>query len=79
MNVIEGTKRMQRAGRWMVIIALGLCVLMLCWTAISFLLPSYVHGYGVSDLILLLFFVAVPGAVLWLAGWILEGFAKEAH
>jgi hypothetical protein len=79
MNVAEGASRMKRAGRWMILIALAACVFLLFLTALSFLLPQYLPRYGTSDMILLLLFIAFPGAFLWLAGWILEGFAKETH
>jgi hypothetical protein len=31
------------------------------------------------DLVLLLLMIATPGAGLWLAGWITEGFAKDGR
>jgi hypothetical protein len=77
MNLIEGAQRMQRAGRWIVYIAVGLCVLLLGMSAVSTLIPNPMHGLGLMDLTFVLIFLAAPGGVLWLGGWILEGFAKK--
>jgi len=77
MNLMEGAARMKRAGQWIVYISVGLCVLMLGMSAISAFLPNPMHGLGVFDLTFVLVFLAAPGAVLWLGGWILEGFAKK--
>jgi len=77
MNLLEGAARMKRAGQWIVYIAVGLCVLMLGMSAISALLPNPMHGLGIFDLTFVLVFLAAPGGVLWLGGWILEGFAKK--
>ena len=68
---------MQRAGRWIVYIAVGLCVLLLGMSAVSTLIPNPMHGLGLMDLTFVLIFLAAPGGVLWLGGWILEGFAKK--
>jgi hypothetical protein len=82
MNVIEGAGRMQRAGRWMVLISMSVFVLFVCLSEVFVYLRigEYLNGFGMFHLLLsLLFLIAVPGAVLWLAGWILEGFAKDTH
>jgi hypothetical protein len=45
--------------------------------AVALLRPSLGIGFALLDLILLPLLVAAPGAVLWLAGWIVEGFAEK--
>jgi hypothetical protein len=79
MNVAEGARRMQYAGRWMVFIALIGSVLFAGLTLVLAYLPGgqYVHGFGVLEFIPLFFPIATMGAILWLAGWIVEGFAKK--
>jgi hypothetical protein len=76
MNVHEGARRMQRAGKWLVMIPLS--VLSLIW-AIAFIETLLKHGYPPyhAPLIFLILFIylAIPGGALWLAGWIVEGFA----
>jgi hypothetical protein len=79
MNVAEGARRMQQAGRWMVLIPLGASLLFVG----SFLVLAYlpagaeVHGFGVLGIVPLLMSIEIPGAALWLAGWIVEGFAQK--
>jgi hypothetical protein len=85
MNLTEGANRMQRAGRTMVTIAL--CAFTLCalLSAIYAFLPSSAHSavfFGVvSPLIFTVIWISAMtiavGTVLWIAGWILEGFAKS--
>jgi hypothetical protein len=73
---------MQRAGRWIVLISMGFFVLFLCLSEVFNYLRNgeYFNGFAMMHLLVsLLFLIVVPGAVLWLAGWILEGFAKDAH
>jgi hypothetical protein len=79
MNLVEGAKRMQQAGRWIFTAAAILLVLSLCLSAG---LKSLHHGefFLPTDLATpLLFLVAISSAILWLTGWILEGFGKDAH
>lgn len=82
MNIAEGAARMQRAGRAMVILAL--CAFALCAIAagIYAFLPSYLHVTEVFSIVLPLLLTVIwicamaiaLGTVLWVAGWILEGF-----
>jgi hypothetical protein len=79
VSALSGAKRMQFAGRRVFLIAVG-CVLLL-WTAtlviwmITSSGPSWIGSipFILGGLCLLL---GVLGAALWLAGWIVEGFAK---
>jgi hypothetical protein len=75
MNVYEGAKRMRRAGQWMIVISLAELTLL----AFAGLYGAHFDP-GLGGPLLLFFFVFVTsGALLWLAGWIVEGFAKSAH
>ena len=75
MNIHEGVRRMRRAGQWMIVISLAeLTLLMFAGALGAHVDPSLGGSFR------LFFFISViPGAFLWLAGWIVEGFAKEGH
>jgi hypothetical protein len=78
MNALEGARRMKVAGRWMVWIALSLTVLM--WgllTLFSYLRAGFFGGFGFLEPVIIFVYLACPGGALWLAGWIVEGFAKN--
>jgi nitric oxide reductase large subunit len=81
MSVATGAKRMKIAGRWMVIVAVCAFVLFTGLGVVRAFLPFSEHFYGFGLLqfvpLLVLFYIGVPGAILWLAGWIVEGFANE--
>lgn len=81
MNLIEGSKRMHHAGRILVPIALGLIAVF-----IAFMIFVYQSNYFVIRDILRLFLplfiwlcgiALTSGALLWIAGWILEGFIQH--
>jgi hypothetical protein len=76
MNITEGARRMQSAGRWIFLInaAFGLCLV-----GVDLLLPPYMRDFRLLGIVPLLFPILVLGAALWLAGWIVDGFAKDAH
>jgi hypothetical protein len=77
MNVHEGAKRMKQAGALLALIPVCFFVLILgLQIAISARKGTAGLGgvgFGVADILVLL----APGALLWLAGWITEGFAKN--
>jgi hypothetical protein len=87
VNVIEGAKRMQRAGRAMVIIALSVFALCAIAAAVYAFLPAYLHVSEVFTIVLpivvtVAWFCAVAiavGGILWVGGWILEGFFHHTH
>jgi hypothetical protein len=87
MNVIEGAKRMQRAGRALVIIALSAFALCVIGALVYAFLPSYLHVSEVFRIVLpllvtVVWFCAVGiavGGILWIGGWILEGFVHRSH
>lgn len=77
---------MQRAGRAMVfigLIAFGVCAFL---SVIFAFLPASVHVSAVFGIVSPAVFTVLwissmaiaSGAVLWIAGWIMEGFAKDA-
>jgi len=79
MNISEGARRIQRAGRWICLVSTSLAALLgVLATIISyFRIGIFIPATGVV-VVYLMSFIFVPGAVLRLAGWILEGFAKTA-
>lgn len=87
MNVIEGAKRMQRAGRAIVIIALSVFVLCGIAAGASAFFPTYLHVSAVFTIVLPLLATAIwlcavafaVGGILWAGGWILEGFFHHTH
>jgi hypothetical protein len=82
MNIQVGAGRMKQAGIWLAVIGV-------CWRApavcfqkvVFFPLGGDPFGHGVAIarglLIEEIILAAVPGALLWIAAWIVEGFAKE--
>jgi hypothetical protein len=87
MNVVEGAKRMQRAGRALVIIALSAFALCAIAAAVYAFLPAYLHVSEVFRIVLpllvtVIWFCSVAiavGGILWIGGWILEGFVHHSH
>ncbi len=77
---------MRRAGRALVIIALGAFTLCAVAAGVYAFLPSYLHVTEVVSVVAPLLFTVIwicsmaiaLGAVLWIAGWILEGFAHRS-
>jgi hypothetical protein len=68
---------MQRAAQWMIFIPLT--VLLLSMFAVEILNRLYAGHGRLLDVISVFLPLMIPGALLWLAGWIVEGFAKETH
>jgi len=52
-------------------------VLLACLLAVALLVPTAGIHFALLDLILIPALLAIPGAVLWLIGWIVEGFAEK--
>ena len=79
MSALEASRRMKRIGQWLVFAALTL--LLLLWAiALGFSLwrgTPMSMSLGLFDLLLVFLLIAAPGAALWVAGWITEGFAKN--
>jgi hypothetical protein len=70
---------MKRIGQWLVFAALTL--LLLLWAIVLGL--SLWHSapmsfpLGLLDLLFIFLLIVAPGAALWVAGWIAEGFARN--
>jgi len=87
MNILEGASRMQRAGRALVIFALATFTLCVVGAGIYALLPSYLHVAEIIGVLIPLVFGAVwfcalaivLGVLLWIGGWVLEGFFHHTH
>jgi len=73
MNVQEGARRMKRAGLWLALIPVVLQVLRICIQMA--LIARAGIGAVVGGIGILVW--AIPGTLLWIAGWIVEGFAKK--
>ena len=80
MNIVEGARRMKVAGRWIVFIPLTV-ILVLMGVVLVVVCLSAAGALPVMELqfIAPLLILAVPGAFLWLAGWIVEGFDEHHH
>ena len=84
MNLIEGAKRIQRLARIAIFIALGFgTVALLLALAYTFLPqhmwdtppnPLVASAYGTFEIFGAYSFAF--GAIFWLVGWLLEGFAQ---
>jgi hypothetical protein len=61
MNVPEGARRMRRGGVFLLL---------------SSLLAAYAGAWVSPDHSMNALLIVIPGALLWLAGWILEGFSS---
>ena len=79
MNFKEGARRMRVAGLWMIVVPLSAFLLLWAVTlTIALIRVGSPAGFGVIDLSPCIPLV-IPGAILWLAAWIMEGFAKDAQ
>ena len=84
MSVHEGARRMRIAGRGMVIAGLVLFAVWACLFAFAaFTRAGMEAPIPGAPVVLLLFvpaiYIAGTGALLWLAGWIVEGFGNDVH
>ena len=67
---------MRRAGRWMILLPLTAMALL---SLAAFIAYAFHQSYAMLGLAPLFLMIMIPGAILWLAGWILDGFAKDTH
>jgi hypothetical protein len=77
MNIAGGARRIQFAGRCLIGISLvlfGACVVTLL---VALLLPSLGLHVALAELVMIPLLPAVPGAALWVTGWVVEGFADN--
>ncbi len=82
MNVQEGARRMQYAGAWLAVIPACLSALVVIFQMTSLFSPdatriagrlAIVGGFRLGEILV----AGLPGIALWIAGWIVEGFAKD--
>jgi len=80
MNAAEGARRMQTAGRWMVFTPVSLGLLFICLSFVIAYLPVGRNslGFPLFAFVPLLLLIGILGVFLWLAGWIVEGFAQKS-
>jgi len=75
MNTREGARRMKVAGLWLVAVPLTAIVLLLIVSEIGGL---FVDGKEHAMVLFPLFTpLLAPGVLLWIGGWIVEGFGKK--
>jgi len=79
MDVQEGARRMKRAGQWLIMVPLTAVLILLAIGLVVSVLRHDSGSLGRGPIVFLFAFIylAIPGGVLWLAGWIVEGFAKK--
>ena len=76
MNVEEGARRIKPAGMWLALIPAALGSLLVCLRVFLMTGPgigAIAGSIGILEVLLL----AIPGVLLWIAGWIVEGLAQE--
>ena len=86
MNICEGTGGLRRSGLWIALVPLSADIFLLCRTALFAPCRPGTFDPGtlnpgtcnLDPLNLEMIALAIPGALLWLTGSILERFAKEA-
>jgi hypothetical protein len=73
---------MKRAGQWIMLIPASIVLILM--SCEGFFAYSTHESFGVyraflalGPAFLTLIVLLIPGAALWLAGWIVEGFAKD--
>lgn len=85
MNVREGLRRMQHAGRRITIVSVIALVLMVVLFEAWVYLRDVQHADAVMPFLVHVVFWVVPvaalgivvGVILWVAGWIMDGFTKS--
>jgi hypothetical protein len=81
MNVHEGARRMRHAGIWLSQVSFLLGALLLGFQTVLLLRFStgpFIAGFAILGVFLNVFPCAfLFGVLLWIAGWIVEGFAME--
>jgi hypothetical protein len=85
MNILEGSRRMQHGGRRILLGALAFFALLVVLFEVWVYLRDSIHPDFVAQSVVQFVFFMIPlaviailiGGVLWLAGWILAGFAKH--
>jgi hypothetical protein len=81
MNVLEGSRRMQRLGRVGVLFACVVVTLTVLIAVVGYFMGHWFEINALPLVALLAVYPALGGGILWMAGWIVEGFAtpKDDH
>lgn len=82
MNVEEGSRRMRTAGRIVTLFGFVIVILIVCFSIINELYGP--HNGSINWVMIMLHevmslgaWMMVPGAALWIAGWIVKGFSQN--
>lgn len=78
MSVYEGARRIKTMGRFILYVASGLFVFLVCVLITALIWPSLGIHFAFLEVVILPLLVAVPGAMLLLIGWIVEGFGAKS-
>lgn len=85
MNIGEGARRIKHVGRLITIWPCSVAILAAGMVALDFVFASQIHAPFVQGMAPLLFWlacfcgvIALLGVLIWVAGWIVEGFGKDA-
>ncbi len=72
---------MKRAGQWLIMIPLTIFLLIWAFVLTATLLGQSFGILAHPEIILLvvMVYLAIPEGALWIAGWIVEGFAKNPN
>jgi hypothetical protein len=76
MNIVEGTRRIRMAGKYILFAAAGVFVALLIFGLLA-TMTDQLH-VSLSAIVFLPLLIAVPGASLYFLGWIIEGFSQPA-
>jgi hypothetical protein len=77
MNLHEGAQRIKSIGKYAMCAAGLLFALLACLLTVALLWPSLGISMALMEAVLLPSLLAVPGATLWLLGWVIEGFGEK--
>ena len=81
MNVVEVARRSQRTGRLLVLVLLyfGASILVVCVLVALSILPTSIlrPNNKLQQLVLECLWIAVPGVIFWLVGWIMARSANN--
>ena len=74
MNIRECASRMRKAGLWLTLVPFVLAIIFIVRDTVS--AWRQFGGFDFNPGLFELLILAGPGALLWLAGWIVDGLAK---
>jgi len=77
MNIREGARRMRHVGQWMILIPLSIILVIWATALANAVITRSAYGLTLGVRLLIpAILSAIPGAALWAAAWIVEGFGK---